>query len=503
MSGFKTDTVKLKVFSNDTAASGSTPENDGGELAVVGTNATDAVLKRYDGLNNTWVAVGSSYSAGHGTSITTSNEIDLDVANLTSVVGAIKENSIPIAQGNATASTRLENISISNFKDMDQLAEPLTNSENNKLIQVKQYATNQASKLTITLANITQSSGNQTILFQSDIDGPGSGTSKYFQIDISLGASSSIGFSGAAPADGSNSNPYTAICQATSASHGINIVNVLDNLESIFKNSPNNGTYQRASAQITGFTGWTTGWTVSKDYNARTIVVESITPNAAYDFAGVSVTSTTNNTVSATTNINFSSGNNSYRYEHASPDLEHLGNVTGTPSNGQVLTYNGSAWAPAAAGSGSGTEDNHLHYTSFTSNFPVSSNAWSASFTLLSTYNSGWSTLASSARQKINHATFSNFHSAGSNKLILHPADDFHSEGVKVEILNHSTANLIVDRNDTNDPQFVEITAGGSPSNTDVNSITIPSNQRAIFIKESDSHFGGNPKKWTVCFATI
>ena len=49
MSSFKTDTIKLKVFADDAAANASTPENDGGELAVVGADAGTATLKRYNG----------------------------------------------------------------------------------------------------------------------------------------------------------------------------------------------------------------------------------------------------------------------------------------------------------------------------------------------------------------------------------------------------------------------------------------------------------------------
>ena len=46
---FKADKVKLKLHADNTAANTPAPSTDGGELAIIGANSTDARLKRYDG----------------------------------------------------------------------------------------------------------------------------------------------------------------------------------------------------------------------------------------------------------------------------------------------------------------------------------------------------------------------------------------------------------------------------------------------------------------------
>jgi len=524
---FKADKVKFKVHANDAAASNPTPATDGGELAIVGSDAASAVLKRFDGTN--WVEVGgssgtvTSITAGVGlnpaSAITGAGTIDLNLSSLadgTDVIDRTADELIYLdnSEGTATAKGKRKltsEIPLKSWKDCSELTDSLTGSEVNKVIQVKEVTGTPAvkSKLVITLADNANNTGYQTILFANAIGG--TGTAKYFEITLKYDGSGSIGFDSGSSA-GTQSDPYQADSRAANSGASISITNSLDDLEKIITDAAS-GAGHTKRGNISGFVGWTgSNWTVTKDASARTLTIEATAAAAGWDFSGVTVTNGSGTAPFPVTSVvatNYAAAVSTvYRYELKNPSIDHLSDVdtsSTAPTSHATLkwsTNSGGRWLPSnhsEFNSVSVTQYGSWNQTSRANGFPLGGTGdWNGNFTSATNYvSSNWVDLIAGERAILGHETFVNHNKCGSQKYLVKPAADYNSSKgyqAKIEIINLHAEDMNVERKDSNDPQFV------IPQGTNGASFVLGSSQKAVLVANKNS---SNVREWIVSIHAV
>ena len=473
---FKADKVKLKVHADNSAAG--TGAADGGELAIVGNSNANATLKRYNG--SAWEEIGATYTGGTGITIDSNNQIDLDVNSLSTQTGLARTDHIAVSKGTTTGKTQLQDIPIKRFKDCGELVDPLTNSEKEKVIQVKEVGgavTN--SSLAIHIDVAPYSGAAKSVIFRVDYDGPGAGSQEYFEIGFYQNDSGSIGWDSQGSArDGTTAaKAWYGQVDIGNSSMDTNLNRIKDFLEG----SPTS----TGDTNNRNFTG--SNWTVTKDTNAKKVIITADNAAAAWDF-----TIDTNNTINSVNILSttaYSTAAATYRYELHHPLINHLGNVnTANIQQGDTLKYDQSSqtYLPSSNSAFTvvATTTYYAHHqSSRAANFPLNSGAWTADFVSATEYSgSSWADLDFNGRNFLTREVFINFDDSTGHSFKVKGANNYSmsfGNRICIEIINLDTNDLTVNKNASTEPDFIVPQSSSSPLST----FTVGPQQKAMLIK--------------------